>query len=310
MSRPAQHDAAEGVLIIDKPQGSTSHDVVAAVRRRLQQRRVGHAGTLDPLATGVLVVMVGEATKLAPYLTGHDKCYRAEIQLGWATDSLDADGTPTASRPRPGWWTDDASAMNRVAAALEAERSRTEQQPPALSAIKLRGRPAHRRVRAGEQVTLSPRPVQVRQLELLARRQQLDRIELELTVGKGYYVRSLARDLGDALGWPAHLRALRRLRSGPFTIGAAAPLDAPALDSRLLSTARTAVMALPRAVLTSDGAKRARHGGPMELAHFARVPDALEPSAWLDEQGRLHAIGELREGTPCVLRGFTTPTAL
>ncbi|HZO15709.1 MAG TPA: tRNA pseudouridine(55) synthase TruB, partial [Polyangiaceae bacterium] len=171
-----------GVLVVDKPAGMTSHDVVARVRRVLSERRVGHAGTLDPMATGVLVVMVGEATKLAPWLTRDDKRYRATVELGIATATLDAEGEVTARAPLPAWWTTD-EAEARVAAALAVERARTEQLPPVFSAIKVAGRPAHARTRAGEEVTLAARRVVVHAIEVVARGSNT--LELELLVSKG-----------------------------------------------------------------------------------------------------------------------------
>src|SRR5690606_12911070 len=138
MGRRARADEPElhGVLVVDKPAGLTSHDVVARVRRRLGRRRVGHAGTLDPMATGVLVVMVGEATKLGPYLSGEDKAYLATVSLGQATDTLDAEGEVTARAPLPAWWAEPAERAARVEAALDRERKRRSQQPPRFSAIK------------------------------------------------------------------------------------------------------------------------------------------------------------------------------
>src|SRR5690606_2789954 len=148
---------ADGVLVVDKPVGPTSHDIVAQARRWYGTRSVGHAGTLDPAASGVLVLMFGEAKKLSSYLTAQSKAYIADVCFGRATDSLDASGATIAEQPLPSDW----PPADELAAALEAERSRTAQLPPVVSAIKLGGRPAHRRVRAGESVELAPRPVQV-----------------------------------------------------------------------------------------------------------------------------------------------------
>ena len=146
-----------GIVVVDKPPAMTSHDVVAVLRKRLATRKVGHAGTLDPMATGVLVVMVGEATKLGPYLTAEDKRYEAEVTFGVGTDSFDADGEVIAEAPLPEAWATEGEA--RLEEALRSEESRTQQLPPALSAIKVKGKSAHARVRAGEEVTLPPRPV-------------------------------------------------------------------------------------------------------------------------------------------------------
>jgi tRNA pseudouridine55 synthase len=290
-----------GVAVLDKPAGLTSHDVVARVRRLLGTRRVGHAGTLDPLATGVLVVMVGEATKLAPFLTAADKRYAADVVLGSATDTLDAGGEVVAREALPAWWSDAAEAAARVEAALAQERARRLQEPPQFSAIKIGGRAAHRRARAGEAVELAARPVEVVELRADGLAPE-GRIALSMRVSKGYYVRSLARDLGEALGVPAHLGGLRRLASGPFGLDDAVPLDA-SLATRLVSLVESARRALPTATLTPAGATRARAGAALSAGDFQAPPPAAA-SAWLDEGGELVAIGEVGPTGPRVLRGF------
>jgi len=255
----------------------------------------------------VLVVMVGQATKLGPYLTRADKSYDATVQLGTATDTLDAEGTPTGRASLPPWWSDDAQAGERLQAALAVERDRREQHPPAHSAIKLQGRAAYARARAGETVELDPRPIRVRRLELVARDHDAGQLQLELTVSKGYYVRSLARDLGASCGLPAHLCALRRTRSGPFALGQAVPLDDPALGQGLIPLARAATTALPLAVLTDQGAIRAGHGKRLDEADFSQPPPDDGPSAWCDAAGRLRAVGTVTDGRPKILRGFVLP---
>jgi tRNA pseudouridine55 synthase len=275
-----------GVAVVDKPAGMTSHDVVARVRRALGTRRVGHAGTLDPLATGVLVVMAGEATKLAPYLTAADKRYRATVALGTETDTLDGGGEVVAHAELPDWWAHAAEAEARVEAALAAERARESQEPPVFSAIKVAGRAAHRRARAGEAMELAERPVAVLELTLEAMT-PAGQLVLAMRVSKGYYVRSLARDIGRALGVPAHLARLERTASGSFRLDEASPLDA----LRLVPLAEAARRALPSATLTASGAVRARSGAALGDADFA-VPGGPEPTAWLDEAGELVAVGE------------------
>jgi tRNA pseudouridine55 synthase len=201
-----------GIIIVDKPGGMTSHDVVAQARRHFGTRRVGHAGTLDPMATGVLVLLLGEATKLSDVATSEDKAYLAEVRFGRATDSHDAEGKTTEEQVlRPGGF--DAAA---IAAALEAERQRCEQVPPAVSALKVGGQRAYRLARDGRPPELEARPVRVRALTLIELGEDFARIELQVT--KGYYVRAFARDLGHALGIPAHLSGLRRVQSGCFRI--------------------------------------------------------------------------------------------
>jgi tRNA pseudouridine55 synthase len=253
------------------------------MRRTHGTREVGHAGTLDPMATGVLVVLVGEGTKLAPYLTADDKEYEASISLGVETDSLDADGTETRRVPVPAGWQD------ALPAALEAERARTSQVPPVISAVHVGGERAYVKARRGEDVAMEPREVAVRSLEVIG-----SPLRLRLAVSKGYYVRSLARDLAARLGTVGHLTDLRRTRSGAFTLAQA--------GGPLIPLAAAAALALPVATLTTLGKEHARVGKPL-------APDELSstvsgPQAWLDELGDLIAIGEVVDGVGRVRRGF------
>lgn len=287
-----------GALIIDKPQGLTSHDVVRRVRKALSTRKVGHAGTLDPMATGVLVVLVGEGTKLVPYLTANDKRYRAGVLLGRSTDTLDAEGETVAQAPLPPWWPDE----ERVEAVLETERGRAEQQPPIYSAIKVAGKSAHARVRAGEQVELAARPVAVRHLTLDRRLDDSGTLWLTMEVSKGYYVRALARDIGEGLGIPAHLSSLRREASGVFTLDEAVQIDDIA-EARLMPVTEAAQRALPSATLSEEGAARTRCGARLGPADFVgEVPSTR--SAWLDEAGVLVAVGDNGDEGPKVVRVF------
>ncbi|XYH92371.1 tRNA pseudouridine synthase B [Sorangium sp. So ce1128] len=314
----------EGVLVIDKPRGPTSHDVVARLRRALGVKRIGHAGTLDPMASGVLVVLVGEATKLAPYLTAQDKRYTARVALGVGTDTLDADGEVTSAEPLPAWLDAELAALDaaggppgadaalaalapRIAAALDAERARRAQTPPAYSAIKVAGQRSYALARAGQAVDLSARAVEVRSLALAgasrggpgplpgapAEGAAPAALELELDVSKGYYVRSLARDLGAHLDVPAHLSALRRTASGAFTVEQAVPLDAgaEALRAALRPLAEAAASSLPVARLTEHGARRARLGQPLTEADFSAAPAQPGAAVWLDPEGRVVALG-------------------
>jgi tRNA pseudouridine55 synthase len=277
-----------GVLVIDKPRGPTSHDLVSRVRRALRTRHVGHAGTLDPMATGVLVVAVGEATKLVPWLTADDKTYEATIRLGIETDTLDADGEVTRRAPVP--------ANLDLDAALARERSRTEQIPPAYSAIRVEGRRSHELARAGQAVDLPPRPIEVRALEFVRRDE--DAIVVRVHASKGYFVRSLGRDLADALGTVGHLTALRRIRSGAFGIEDARPIE----DASLLSTDEAAKRALPVTILDEATTKDAGHGKAIAQERVSHPHE--RPSAWIDEDGRLVAVGVFRDGLGRVLRGF------
>lgn len=287
-----------GVLVVDKPSGPTSHDVVARARRLYGTREVGHAGTLDPMASGVLVLMFGQACKLSAYLTALAKRYRAEVSFGSSTDSLDATGQVTERRELgPGWL--DPEHLERV---LSAERARELQVPPAVSAIHVGGERAYRAARRGQSPSLPARPVRVQELRLLGA--TAERLSLELEVSKGYYVRALARDLGDALGVPAHLSALRRLASGAFTLADAVawPREAAA---PLMPTAAAARRALPGATLTAEGVARARTGRALEASHFTEGPSGEAVAAWLTEGGELVALGsETAPGVHRVLRGF------
>jgi tRNA pseudouridine55 synthase len=301
-----------GLLVVDKPRGPTSHDVVMRLRRALRVREVGHAGTLDPMATGVLVVAIGEATKLVPWLTGHDKGYEASIALGIETDTLDAEGRETGREPvsaalaaalgdaRPG------EALPPVlATAFASEHARTSQVPPAFSAVKTGGERAYAMARRGEAPALEARPVRVDRIELLACSADPPALHVALDVAKGYYVRALARDLSRALGTVGHLTALRRVRSGSFLCGEAVSPDTPTEDllARLEPLPRAAARTLPVSTLTDAGADHARHGRSVGPDDIATVGPG--PSAWLDANGLLVAVGEVDDtGRGRVLRGF------
>jgi tRNA pseudouridine55 synthase len=309
MSNRVGEARPSGVLVVDKPRGPSSHDVVARVRRLLATREVGHAGTLDPMATGVLVVAVGEATKLAAYLTSQDKEYEATVSLGVATDTLDADGAETGRADVPpevlselsigalgGPWIDRA---------LAAEWARTEQIPPAFSAIQQGGERAYAKARRGEVPALMARAVGVRSLALVSGAAEPPSLTIRLAVTKGYYVRAFARDLATALGTLGHLTSLRRLRSGSFGAAEALVLDAPpaSLISRLIPLAEAAARALPVLRLSADAATDARHGRAIALP--SQTPEDRAPHAWLDADGRLVAVGQVdADGRAKVLRGF------
>ena len=295
---------ADGVLVVDKPGKATSHDIVARARRVFGTREVGHAGTLDPMATGVLLLLFGEATKLSQFLTRDRKRYRATVCFGRATDTLDADGQTTEEAPiDPGQLSDSA-----IQAALATERARRAQIPPAVSAIKVDGRRSYALARAGNAPELAEREILVEQLLLLERTER--ELVVEVEASKGYYVRALARDLGAALGLPAHLSALRRLASGRFELSDAAPwpLD-PTVP--LVPTAEAARRALTSGILNGNGERRARLGQLVELADFVEPTQAPlhETVAWFTSSGGLVALGEERSpGEFRVVRGFRQPT--
>lgn len=205
-----------GILNVDKPSGPTSHDIVAIVRRGINIRRVGHAGTLDPLATGVLVVCVGQATRLSEYLVDSTKTYRAEVLLGIETNTYDAEGEITAERPVD---VDRAT----VETALDSFRGEIEQAPPMYSAVKHQGTPLYRLARQGKKVKREPRWVDILSLRLSD--WNPPRFTLEIVCSAGTYIRTLAHDLGRTLGTGAHLAGLRRLASGQFKVEDAIPLD-------------------------------------------------------------------------------------
>jgi len=247
----------EGILVINKPRGLTSHDVVNRVRRITGQRRAGHAGTLDPLATGVLVLCLGRATRLAEYAAGDDKAYCAEIVLGTSTDTYDAEGAVTRVRPV-------TAGEPEVRQALASFVGDILQRPPAYSALKRHGEPLYKAARAGEEVVTEPRPVRVQAIRLLEYRPPALVVQVEC--GKGTYIRSLAHDLGEALGCGGHLNALVRLRSGRFDLSEALTLDDLALAveygylDKLLYPPDEAVLDAPAVVLGPERAEQVCRG--------------------------------------------------
>lgn len=287
-----------GVAVVDKPRGVTSHTVVAQARRLFGRKDVGHAGTLDPMATGVLLVLVGQATKLSGYLTADSKRYAAEVTFGRATDTLDAEGRTTEEAALGAEQLSPAA----VARALGLERERTEQVPPAVSAIKVDGERSYALARKGEAPELAPRAIRVLELTLLELSSSTLRVELHAS--KGYYVRSLARDLGQALGAPAHLSALRRLASGPFDLSQASPWPT-ATRPALLGLAEAAGSVLPPCRVKADAVLRARQGKLLLPEDFDELSEAEGPGAWLSPEGELIAIGATR-GELRVVRGFNS----
>ncbi|MBE2220060.1 MAG: tRNA pseudouridine(55) synthase TruB [Anaerolineae bacterium] len=206
-----------GILNIDKPQWLSSHDVVARVRRICGTRRVGHAGTLDPLATGVLLVCVGRATRLSEYLMGQQKTYTATIRLGQTTNTYDAEGEVTEERPF------SHISQDTIAESLEAFRGAIEQVPPIYSALKVNGQPMYKLARAGKDVERKPRPVTIYELDLLDWTPPF--LQLRVVCSTGTYIRSLAHDIGERLGCGGHITVLRRTAVGTFNITDAVSLD-------------------------------------------------------------------------------------
>ncbi|MEV8274043.1 tRNA pseudouridine(55) synthase TruB [Microbacterium sp. NPDC077184] len=277
---------AGGILLVDKPGGITSHDVVAYARRALGTRKVGHAGTLDPMATGLLVVGVDAATRLLTYVVGLDKTYEATIRLGEATTTDDAEGEQTAQ-------TDAASlTASQIEAALPPLRGAISQVPSTFSAIKVDGRRAYDLARAGEDVQLKSREVTVSRLEVIAERRHGAVVDLDVVVdcSSGTYIRALARDLGAALGVGGHLTALRRTRIGPFSVTDAVSVDDIDRD-RLHPPEATAAEVLGRFDVTGEEARDLRHGKRLSGA-AERLPSS--PIAAVAPDGALVGIVERR----------------
>ncbi|HEY0995176.1 MAG TPA: tRNA pseudouridine(55) synthase TruB [Gemmatimonadaceae bacterium] len=257
----------------------TSHDAVALARRALGTRRIGHTGTLDPFATGLLVLLAGRATRLARWASGEPKVYEATVRFGAATDTDDATGTVTASAPVPG--------LDAIEAALPRLTGTIAQRPPAYSAKQVAGVRAYDAARAGEPLELAPAQVEVHRWEILG--WAPPDLRVRITCGGGTYIRALARDLGALTGSAAHLVALRRLRSGAFDVSDAVP--AGALDAEsAVRPLRDAVPALLPVHLDAGAAARVRHGNPVAAPGAEPGPAAL-----LDDSGELLAIAE-REG--------------
>jgi tRNA pseudouridine55 synthase len=270
-------------VLVDKPAGWTSHDVVARIRRLAGTRRVGHAGTLDPMATGLLVVGVERATRLLGHLALHDKDYLATIRLGVTTSTDDADGSVVAAA--------DASAVTdeELRSAVSRLTGDLMQVPSAVSAIKVGGERAYARVRAGESVELAARPVTVSRFDVLARRG--DDIDVAVTCSTGTYVRALARDVGAALGVGAHLTALRRTRIGGVRIDDARTLDQLAAEFAVVPLASALTTAFPVRVLTDEEVFRVARGQRIEVAEMGPGPVAA-----LAGDGTAVALLEQRDG--------------
>jgi tRNA pseudouridine55 synthase len=258
-------EAAGGLVVVDKPGGITSHDVVARIRRLAGTRRVGHGGTLDPMATGVLVVGVARGTRLLTYVVGSDKGYRATIRLGESTVTDDAEGEPLA---RPGAAGVTEAAVRRELAAFQGE---IEQVPTAVSAIKVGGVRSYARVRGGESVQLQPRRVTISRLDITGVRAAGDLLDVDVAVScsSGTYVRAIARDLGAALGVGGHLTALRRLAVGTFTLDEAATLDELAAGGHpvRLPLSAAAARLFPRRDVEAAEAKVLAHGGTLPASN-------------------------------------------
>jgi tRNA pseudouridine55 synthase len=298
---------SDGVLVVDKPSGPTSFDVVRRIKRAAHIKRIGHGGTLDPLASGVLPICLGEGTKLAAFLLDADKEYDFTLRLGVETDTYDAQGAVTARH--------DPSAVEEahVRGALASFTGRIEQTPPIYSALKRDGRPLYAYARAGETVEIAPRAVTVHALDLTSF-DGPDAVGLRVRCSKGTYVRSLAFDLGRRLGVGAHVTALRRTRSGPFDAAASLPLDA--VLTAFAAAAPLPVIApadalphLPRCSVDAAATRLLEQGKRLPWDALAGAPPATAPETprvrVLRPDGRLLAVAEPRaDGTVKTLRVF------
>ncbi|MGB7260872.1 MAG: tRNA pseudouridine(55) synthase TruB [Albidovulum sp.] len=290
MARKKGRDIS-GWLVVDKHAGITSTSVVNKVRWAFDAKKAGHAGTLDPDATGVLAVALGEATKTVPYITDALKCYRFAVRLGQATKTDDAEGEVVDS-------SDLRPSDEQIVAGLAAFRGDIMQVPPQFSAVKVEGERAYALARAGEEMELAARELWVESLEMVSR-PDADTVELEMVCGKGGYVRSVARDLGAALGCFGHVLWLRRTWSGPFEAKDGVSLErieelakSEALDALLLPL-EVGLADLPELKATPEGAARLRNGNPgMVFASDVEWGD----EAWASHQGRAVAVGQYKSG--------------
>lgn len=290
MARKKGRDIS-GWLIVDKPAGVTSTSVVGKVRWALDAKKAGHAGTLDPAATGVLAIALGEATKTVPFITDAMKCYRFMVRLGAATTTDDAEGEVIETREtRP--------SDTEIEAALGAFRGDIDQVPPQFSAVKVDGERAYDLAREGEVMDLKSRPLFVESLTVLSR-PDADHVELEMVCGKGGYVRSIARDLGSALGCLGHVAWLRREWSGPFEASDGLTLEqieaiarTPALDAKLLPL-EVGLADLTELRATAEGAVRIKNGNAgMVIASDAEFGDEV----WVSYQGKPLGVGIYKSG--------------
>lgn len=291
MGRVKKGRPVSGWVIIDKPAGMGSTQIVNKVKWAFQAQKAGHSGTLDPDATGVLAVALGEATKTVPFVTDATKCYRFRVVFGAATSTDDASGTVIAQSDR-------RPSDDEIAAALGAFRGEIMQVPPQVSAVKVDGERAYDLAREGVAMELAARPLWVESLEVVGR-PDADHVDLEMVCGKGGYVRAIARDLGQALGCLGHVAWLRREWTGPFEASDAVTLeqiDALArtdeIDSLLLPL-ETGLTDLPEAIATPEGAARLRNGNPGMV-----IASGLEwgEEAWASHDGQAIAVGRYQGG--------------
>ncbi len=299
----------DGLILIDKPQGMTSHDVVSRVRRAIGQKRVGHFGTLDPLATGLLLVAVGGATRLFPFYSRHDKTYGGEIRLGFSTDTYDAMGKPTSVERR------DWPGRDVVAAAMNRFVGPSKQVPPAYSAKKLEGKPLYEWARADRPVQPKASPVNVYSFEMKS--YSPPTVTFEARCSAGTYVRSLAHDLGQALACGAHLASLRRLSAGPygieraFSLNQVEDLSRTDQNERFLLPLESLLPEFPKTILSAGAGLKLQKGRPIPAAEILRTfpadpaasqpPDAAPICRLFSPQGRFLALARVLEDRDALL---------
>jgi tRNA pseudouridine55 synthase len=280
----------DGILNINKSTGMTSHDVVAKVRKLLKQRRVGHAGTLDPAASGVLPICAGQATRVAEYLSESGKAYQATIVFGTVTDSYDSEGTVTRTAS-----THDLT-LSKIEALLPEFLGEQMQVPPRYSAIKLQGQPAYKRARAGEDMAMEARPITIYRLEVIEWQSPI--LTLSIECSKGTYIRSLAYDLGEQAGCGAYLGGLIRTRSGPFPLTESITLEqlaeaaAQGTIEQFLHSADKAIEQYPALVLDENMSERVRHGNAFQVEERLGLVHEQSLARVYDDKGRFLAIAE------------------
>lgn len=282
----------EGLLVVDKPAGMTSHDVVSRVRRLIGMKRVGHGGTLDPFATGVLVIGVGRATRVLQLVQDSDKTYHALVALGATTDTADVEGS-LLRHANPQHW----PGRETVLAALASHVGAIDQVPPVFSAIKVDGRKLYELARAGVDVDVPARRVTIHAIELLA--YEPPWLEISVVCGKGTYIRSLARDIGEQLGTGGYCHALRRVTNGPFCLEDAWTLDALSILPvrsewpQIALHADAALVSLPVVILSEVQSGAWYHGRPVKLTHSDDAPSMIRV---YDADGRFAGVGAMRDG--------------
>ncbi|GAA1271539.1 tRNA pseudouridine synthase B [Planotetraspora silvatica] len=294
-ARPRRPAPPSGLIIVDKPAEWTSHDVVGKMRGIAGTRKVGHAGTLDPMATGVLVIGVEKATRLLGHLALTEKVYEATLRLGATTNTDDADGEITATTPAGHVAEED---VRKGIAALTGE---IMQVPPQVSAIKVNGERAYKRARAGEEVELAARPVTIHAFEVTGIRREGESVDVDATItcSSGTYIRALARDLGASLGVGGHLTYLRRTRVGPYGIESARTIDDLSRECVILPMAEAVAAAFPRRDVSEEEARLVAHGGRLASAGLGAGPIGV-----FGPDGTLLALVEERGGTARPLAVF------